>query len=85
MRNGEIVAVKRNSEETLVIHVRFSIAPHRALQKNILVNREEIEAFYSWMAMGETIYLKVDGKFVAKAKFDYNAFSGRGNVESWLL
>lgn len=85
MENGTIIALKRNSNETLSIPVRFSIAPHRALQKNILANREKIEEFYSWMAMSETIYLSVNGKYVAKATFDFNAFSGRGNVESVRL
>ena len=87
METGKIIATQRNSAETLEIGIKFNIAPHRALQKNILKkeNLEQIEKFYSWVAMGETLYLEVGGKRVAKAKFGYNVFSGRGNVESVLL
>ena len=87
MKTGKIIATKRNANETLEIEVKFTIAPHRALQKNILKkeNLEKIEEFYSWMAMHEILYLEVDGKRVAKSQFDYNVFSGRGNVESWLI
>lgn len=87
MKNGKIVATKRNSTETLEISVKFAVAPHVALQKNILnkKNLEKIEEFYSWFAMKEILFLEVEGKRVAKATFDYNVFSGRGNVESELL
>lgn len=85
MKTGKIIATKRNSNETLEICVKFSIAAHRALQKNIFNNLKKIEEFYHWMAMKEILFLEVDGKRVAKATFDYNVFSGRGNVESELL
>ena len=87
MKKGKIVATKRNSNDTLEINIRFDIAAHRALQKNILKrdNLDKIQEFYSWFAMNEILYLEIDGKRVAKAKFDYNVFSGRGNVESELL
>ena len=87
MTTGKIIATQKRSDETLVIDVKFNVAPHRALQKNILKkeNLEKIEEFYHWFAMSEILYLEVDGRRVAKAKFDYNVFSGRGNVESQLL
>lgn len=87
MKTGKIIATKKNSSDVLEINVKFNIAAHRALQKNILKreNLEKIEEFYSWFAMKEILYLEVDGKRVAKAVFDYNVFSGRGNVESELL
>lgn len=85
MTNGTIIATKRNSNETLQIPVRYNIAAHKALQKNILAHREEIMKFYSWVAMAEKIYLQVENVNVAEAKFCYNVFSGHGDVESRLL